>query len=106
MTNSSSKVFLFYTSLKKKSLHNYKNYISLILKKFNIDFKIVSLPLKKKKKTLLKSPHVTKKAKESFELTFFKFVVIINFDKRPIIFFSNIQIKLRFSKFFHQNSYL
>mgnify|MGYP003957643929 FL=1 len=50
MVNSSSKSFLFYTSLTKKSLQNYKNYISSVLKKFNIDFKIVSLPLKKKKK--------------------------------------------------------
>jgi ribosomal protein S10 len=82
MIKSSSKSFLFYTSLSKKSLHNYKNYVLSLLKKFNIDFKIVSLPLKKKKKTLLKSPHVTKKAKESFELTFFKFVVIINFDNK------------------------
>ena len=82
MLVSSSKVFLFYTSLIKKSLYNYKNYILSILKKFNITFKIVSLPKKKKKKTLLKSPHVTKKAKESFELNFFKFVVIINFNKK------------------------
>jgi ribosomal protein S10 len=82
MIKSSSKSFLFYTSLSKKSLHNYKNYVLSLLKKFNIDFKIVSLPLKKKKKNLLKSPHVTKKAKESFELTFFKFVVIINFDNK------------------------
>jgi ribosomal protein S10 len=81
-SSSSSKSFLFYTSLTKKSLHNYKNYISSVLKKFNIDFKIVPLPLKKKKKTLLKSPHVTKKAKESFELTFFKFIVIINFNNK------------------------
>jgi len=80
MVVSSSKAFLFYTSLTKKSLYNYKNYISLLLKKFNIVFKIISLPSKKKKKTLLKSPHVTKKAKESFELTFFKFVVIIDFN--------------------------
>jgi ribosomal protein S10 len=80
MAVSSSKAFLFYTSLTKKSLYNYKNYISLLLKKFNIDFKIISLPSKKKKKTLLKSPHVTKKAKESFELSFFKFVVIIDFN--------------------------
>ena len=50
MVKSSSNAFLFYTSLTKKSLHNYKNYISSLLKKFNIDFKIVSLPLKKKKK--------------------------------------------------------
>lgn len=81
-SSSSSKSFLFYTSLTKQSLHNYKNYISSVLKKFNIDFKIVPLPLKKKKKTLLKSPHVTKKAKESFELTFFKFIVIINFNNK------------------------
>ena len=97
MTNSSSKVFLFYTSLKKKSLHNYKNYISLIFKKFNIDFKIVSLPLKKKKKTLLKSPHVTKKAKQNFELTFFKFVVIINFNKKLLkILRSNVPNVIHF----------
>ena len=76
----SSKAFLFYTSLTKKSLYNYKNYILLLLKKFNINFKIIFLPLKKKKKTLLKSPHVTKKAKESFELNFFKFVIIIDFN--------------------------
>ena len=80
MVNSSSKVFLFYTSLTKKSLYNYKNYISTVLKKFNIDFKIVNLPQKRKKQTLLKSPHVTKKAKESFELSFFRFVIIINFN--------------------------
>lgn len=84
MVKPSSNAFLFYTSLTKKSLHNYKNYISSILKKFNIDFKIVSLPLKTKTKTLLKSPHVTKKAKESFELTFFKFVVIIKFDNKLV----------------------
>jgi ribosomal protein S10 len=82
MVKSSSNAFLFYTSLTKKSLHNYKNYFSNLLKNFNIFFKFVSLPLKKKKKTLLKSPHVTKKAKESFELTFFKFVVIINFNNK------------------------
>jgi len=50
MVNSSSKSFLFYTSLTKKSLHNYKNYISSLLKKNKNDFKIVSLPVKKKKK--------------------------------------------------------
>jgi ribosomal protein S10 len=53
-----------------------------VLKKFNIEFKIVSLPLKTTTTTLLKSPHVTKKSKESFELTFFKFVVIINFNNK------------------------
>ena len=82
MTCSSSKSFLFYTSLTKKSLYNYKNYIATILKKFNIKFNIVCFSLKKKqrKHTLLKSPHITKKAKESFELTLFRFVVVIPFN--------------------------
>jgi len=82
MIDSNSKICLFYTSLTKKSLNTYKNYISSVLKKFNIDFKSTPLPLKKIKKTLLKSPHVTKKAKESFEVTFFKFIVIINFNNK------------------------
>jgi len=84
MVNSSSNAFLLYTSLTKKSLHNYTNYLSSLLKKFNINFTIVSLPLKIKTKTLLKSPHVTKKAKESFELTFFKIIVRIKFDNKLI----------------------
>jgi ribosomal protein S10 len=94
---SSSKAFLFYTSLTKKSLYNYKNYISLLLKKFNIVFKVVSLPSKKIKKTLLKSPHVTKKAKESFELIFFKFVIIINFNNELLkILRSNVPNTVHF----------
>lgn len=66
MVNSSSKSFLFYTSLTKKSLHNYKNYISSLLKKFHIDFKIVSLPLKKKKKNNIKISTCNKKSKRKF----------------------------------------
>jgi hypothetical protein len=50
MVPSNSKIFLFYTSLAKKPLYNYKNYIITVLEKFNIDYKIISLPLKKKKK--------------------------------------------------------
>ena len=65
MINSNSKSFLFYTSLTKKSLYNYKNYISSVLKKFNIDFKIVSLP-EKKKKNIIKISTRNKKSKRKF----------------------------------------
>lgn len=91
MYNSSSKIFLFYTSLTKKIIHNYKNYMLSVLKKFDISFKLISFPVKTKIKTLLKSPHVTKKAKESFELTFFKFVIILNFNSKLLTLFrSNV----------------
>lgn len=66
MVNYSSKSFLLYTSLTKKSLNNYKNYISSLLKKFNIGFKIVSLPLKKKKKDIIKITTRNQKSKRKF----------------------------------------
>ena len=68
MTYSSSKSFLFYTSLTKKSLYNYKNYIVTILKKFNIKFNIVCFSLKKKtKKTyIIKIASHNKKSKRKF----------------------------------------
>lgn len=95
--NKTIKSYLHYTSLKKDVLYNYKNYISFILKKFNIGFKIILLPLKKKKKTLLKSPHVTKKAKENFELNFYRFLVIINFNNRLVkVLRSNVPNTIHF----------
>ena len=78
------KSVLCYMSLTKLVLANYKNYVLAILKFLNIDFKILSFPKKIKTKTLLKSPHITKKAKESFRLTFFRFAIIFNFNNKVI----------------------
>jgi ribosomal protein S10 len=71
-------------SLTKTVLANYKNYVLSILKLLNINFKVLSFPKKTKTKTLLKSPHITKKAKESFRLTIFRFAIILNFNPRVI----------------------
>lgn len=61
-------------SLKSYNSFYIKNailHISKIIQKWNIPlqhFKYITLPQKKKKITLLKSPHVHKKAREQFEL--------------------------------------
>src|SRR4051794_18699043 len=82
---------LTYSSLSKKALNSYKNYLQKQLINFNFQFKIVSLPNKSLKKTILKSPHVNKKAKENFILMKYKFFLRIKLDKILFNFFrSNV----------------
>lgn len=56
------------TSNSKNSLSTYLKYITIICKKLKINTNIVALPMTIKKISLLKSPHVYKKAKEHFEI--------------------------------------
>jgi small subunit ribosomal protein S10 len=55
-------------SYSHKALLLYKTFLIKSLQFSKITFINIDLPLKKKKVTLLKSPHVNKKAKEQFEL--------------------------------------
>lgn len=71
---------LTYSSLSKTALNSYKTYLNLQFSKFNFEFVLISLPKKRKRTTLLKSPHVNKKAKETFEVINYKFLLIINYD--------------------------
>ena len=64
-------------SIKKETLILYKTFLINILKKQNIDFSIAYLPKKRKKITLLKSPHVYKKAREQFEIIKYSIVIKI-----------------------------
>jgi small subunit ribosomal protein S10 len=50
------------------------------LAKLNIPFSLIYLPKKKKKITLLTSPHVFKKAREQFQNTSYSF--ILSFSKK------------------------
>jgi small subunit ribosomal protein S10 len=59
-------------SLNKESLTLYINFIKKTLKKINLNYKVFNQPNKKKKITLLKSPHVNKTAREQFELKSYK----------------------------------
>lgn len=48
-------------------LNNYLNFLKIYLKKFiNLNYSMIKLPLQRNILTLLKSPHVNKKAKEQF----------------------------------------
>lgn len=63
-------------SLDQNSLTIYKNFLGSILSKLLITYKVSNIPTKKKRITLLKSPHVNKKSREQFQhstyKTFFK----------------------------------
>ena len=60
-----------------KKINIYLIFLLSILKKLNIKYKYIKIPLLSKKITLLKSPHVNKKAREQFELKIFKQTIII-----------------------------
>ena len=64
-------------SIDKTLLGIYLTFLKNILKKLNVVYTSTNLPLKIKKITLLKSPHVHKKAREQFEIKKFKKLFII-----------------------------
>ena len=60
----------------------YCNYLKSVCTKFNIRFKFSAQPMQIKRITLLKSPHVNKKAKESFELRTYKMSLSFSLKRR------------------------
>jgi len=64
-------------SLSKDSLNLYKEFLKITLKKININFSLFNLPTKKKRITLLKSPHVNKSSREQFEIKYFNTIIQI-----------------------------
>lgn len=72
-------------SINQKSLNIYLIAIQKILQVLNISYKIFNLPIKYKRITLLKSPHVNKTSREQFELkTYQTLLQIIHFNKFKI----------------------
>lgn len=65
-------------SLSRESLYVYKNFIISTLKKSNILYSIAYLPKKKKRITLLKSPHVYKTSREQFQFVTYKMLISLN----------------------------
>lgn len=60
-----------------KSLSRYISLIEKTFQEFEIVYSRVNLPKRKQRVTLLKSPHVNKKAKEQFEIRIYKVVFFI-----------------------------
>lgn len=64
-------------TLNKPILSIYTIFLKGLFLKLKINFKKIAFPISKKKFTLLKSPHVYKKAREQFELVKYKEVIYI-----------------------------
>jgi small subunit ribosomal protein S10 len=64
-------------SLNKESITFYKIFIGKIFNSLNISFNWIDLPNKKKRITLLKSPHVNKSAREQFQVTTYKTLILV-----------------------------
>lgn len=65
-------------SVKNKLLIIYCHFLLNLIKKLNLKVLLINVPTKRKEITLLKSPHVYKKAREQFNLNIYKRVLIIN----------------------------
>jgi len=68
-------------SVNKKALTLYLLSLQIFLKKLNVSYTSFHLPIKRKRITLLKSPHVNKSAREQFEIKNYK--SIITFSNAP-----------------------
>ncbi len=71
-------IFLHLKSNFKKTLELYTFYLEKNLKSTAVDFKIVRLPKKIKRLTILKSPHVNKKARDQYEIRTYSLTIIIS----------------------------
>jgi ribosomal protein S10 len=73
------------------TLKAYVSYLELMFRKLNIETSVFFLPSSERKITLLKSPHVYKKAKEQFKISTHKVVISIDitksFDLSKLAFF-------------------
>lgn len=72
-----SELFLRFQTYDKESCKNFKKALISLAKAKNLEFSSISLPIKRRKITILKSPHVNKKAKEQFEIRFYNGLVIL-----------------------------
>ncbi len=92
-------IFLNLKSNFKKTLELYSYYLIKNLKSTNIDCKLVRLPKRIKRITILKSPHVNKKARDQYEIRTYSLTIIISQNNINTNFNSNI-------KFFNFIKYL
>ncbi len=67
------------------TLKAYVSYLELLFKKLNLTVSVFYLPSSERKLTLLKSPHVYKKAKEQFKIATYKVVLSVDLtNKVPV----------------------
>ena len=74
----------------ENNIKSYYNFISKILKKLNIKHSVIYLPRKIKRLTLLKSPHVNKKAREQFEIRIYKILIKLSIESQGLSFLKHL----------------
>jgi len=67
-------------SVNSNCFHVYIKFIERLLVKLNLNFTLFNLPTTKKRITLLKSPFVNKRAREQFEIKFYKAIIRVHKD--------------------------
>ncbi len=65
----------------EKNLDSYLFFIKKTIKACKIKFKLINLPSKKKKFTVIKSPHVNKKSRDQFQVIKYTKVVELGVEK-------------------------
>lgn len=72
-------------AINKKILMNYEIALKSLLTKEEVIFSLFNLPSTRRRITILKSPHVYKKAREQFEITNYKIIIVIKNVKKEVI---------------------
>lgn len=72
------KTTLIYRSTSRAQLNLFCNLITSMAHTLRFKISIIRSCIKKKRRTLLKSPHVNKRSKENFELKIYKFKLYSN----------------------------
>lgn len=71
------KIYIRFQTYDKNSLKNFKDKVQRLSLVQNMDFSFINLPVQKKSLSVLKSPHVNKKAKDHFEFRFYNGLVVL-----------------------------
>lgn len=75
------KLSIRFQTFNKNSLKTFKKNIENFALKQNFQYSSINLPVEKKRYTVLKSPHVNKKAKDQFELKLYNGLIILKNNK-------------------------
>lgn len=71
------KIYLRFQTYNKQSFESFKLQLLELSKAYDVIFSSISLPMQKKKFSLLKSPHVNKKSKDQLEVRFYNGLIIL-----------------------------
>nr|QRG32473.1 30S ribosomal protein S10 [Nannochloropsis limnetica]QRG32578.1 30S ribosomal protein S10 [Nannochloropsis limnetica] len=72
-----SELLLRFQTHNKENSKRFIKTLNSLTKSKNLQLSSISLPIERKKFTVLKSPHVNKKAKEQYEIRFYNGLIVI-----------------------------